>query len=80
VTNGVLLARTELTYGIAVTPEVVLVGIGDGSVTPPREPRCSGPAPGRGMHLLASLAHSWGVHVEGAGKVVWFTIMRRRAA
>jgi anti-sigma regulatory factor (Ser/Thr protein kinase) len=79
VTNGVLHARTELTYSIAVTPDLVLVAIGDGSTTPPDPPVGSTPATGRGMHLLISLAHTWGVLVTAGGKVVWFTIARRRA-
>jgi hypothetical protein len=80
VTNGVLHARTDLTYGIAVTPDLVLVGVGDGSSAVPTEPTGSEPTSGRGMHLLVSLAHQWGVHVGDGGKVVWFTIARRRAA
>jgi hypothetical protein len=80
VTNGVLHARTDLTYGIAVTPDVVLVGVGDGSSSLPTRPTGPEPTSGRGMHLLVSLAHQWGVHVGEGGKVVWFTIARRRAA
>ncbi|MDT7548929.1 MAG: hypothetical protein QOE84_1323 [Actinomycetota bacterium] len=80
VTNGVLHARTDLTYGIAVTPDVVLVGVGDGSPALPTRPAGPEPTSGRGMHLLAGLAHQWGVHVTDGGKVVWFTIARRRAA
>ena len=74
VTNAVLHARTPMTCGIAVTADLVLVVVGDNNPVLPEPSK----EPGRGLHLVASLASSWGVR-PGAdgGKAVWFTLSRQ---
>ncbi|MGH8868497.1 MAG: ATP-binding protein [Actinomycetes bacterium] len=30
---------------------------------------------GRGLHIVQAYAHDWGVHHDGTGKSVWFTLL-----
>ncbi|HEX6344563.1 ATP-binding protein [Umezawaea sp.] len=50
----------------------VLIEVEDGDVDHPREMAVSADDwGGRGIQVLIELAASWGVRVEGGGKVVW---------
>lgn len=88
VTNAVLHARTEVTLTLAVADGVLEVGVADGAAHLPvprdgtdPQGRRAGPRPirwtaegGRGLHLLETLAESWGVAVGADGKQVWFCL------
>ncbi|HWO63173.1 MAG TPA: ATP-binding protein [Umezawaea sp.] len=50
----------------------ILVEVADGDEHHPAEfPRSDQALAGRGVQVMVELATSWGVRVEGAGKVVW---------
>jgi anti-sigma regulatory factor (Ser/Thr protein kinase) len=78
VNNGVEHAGTMLTARVVLRERYLHVAVHDGSTAPPV------PRPvdlrGRGLHLVASVAHSWGYLETADGKVVWATFARGRPA
>jgi anti-sigma regulatory factor (Ser/Thr protein kinase) len=76
VTNAVLHARTPVTVEVSLTGDVLRVGVGDASPTPPAMRSFSALAgSGRGLHLVASMSRTWGVDDRpDGGKIVWFEI------
>jgi anti-sigma regulatory factor (Ser/Thr protein kinase) len=74
-TNAVLHARTPFTVAVRRTPSGrVRVEVADVSPAPVQLRRFGVSATtGRGLALVASVSHDWGVEVaERAGKTVWF--------
>ena len=78
VTNAVLHGRTPMTITVRRMPSGrVRVEVADRSPAPPRQRRFDLAATtGRGLRLVESLSHDWGVETrapaDGGGKVVWF--------
>ena len=78
VSNSVLHARTDLAVTVEVSEGAVVVEVEDCNPAPvpvrlPGDAMPSG-ATGRGLHLVAELAASWGVRRVDGGKVVWFEL------
>jgi hypothetical protein len=75
VTNVVDHASTMATLRVSLRSRFVMVSVRDGSVAEPRriDP---GPAGGRGLLLVESMAHSWGWLPVDGGKVVWASLAR----
>jgi anti-sigma regulatory factor (Ser/Thr protein kinase) len=71
-TNAVLHAGTPFAVSVRSTGSVVRISVRDGSLTRPVL-RNGGPASlsGRGLHLVAAMAQSWGVDAGPDGKTVW---------
>lgn len=78
VTNGVLHARTPLTFGLTLGAEQLLVTVADrGPGLPNRPARDDSRTSGRGIVLVEALATRWGVvEAPDEGKTVWFTVPR----
>jgi anti-sigma regulatory factor (Ser/Thr protein kinase) len=75
VTNAVLHARSEVHVRVAITGEVVRVGLFDQSTDPVVRAATSSDVPsGRGTLLLDRLASAWGVEPSPDGKEVWFEL------
>ena len=70
--NAALHARTEFSVRVVDLGERVRVEVSDGSPRIPRQ-RAYGvdATTGRGLRLVAQLAHDWGVTAQDDGKVVW---------
>jgi anti-sigma regulatory factor (Ser/Thr protein kinase) len=78
VTNAVLHADTgDVLLVIDLDATRLLVKVIDGDRSVP-ERRIADPSDdtGRGLALLDELASSWGTVPEGAGKAVWFVLVR----
>jgi anti-sigma regulatory factor (Ser/Thr protein kinase) len=72
VTNAILHARTRISLVIERRADSVRVEVRDGSpIRPALRDHGLDATTGRGLALVAKLAESWGVDVDGAGKVVW---------
>ncbi|MHB8246896.1 MAG: ATP-binding protein [Acidimicrobiales bacterium] len=71
VTNAILHARTEIELK-ATHADVLRLEVCDSSATLPI-PRghAATTTTGRGLHLVAALASSWGYEPHGGGKTVW---------
>jgi anti-sigma regulatory factor (Ser/Thr protein kinase) len=81
VTNAVLHARTQIELRASKTGDVVRVEVFDQSDTMPA-PRShiSSSTTGRGLHLVAALATSWGWEPQLRGKTVWAEFAEVREA
>ncbi|MBL7495185.1 ATP-binding protein [Frankia sp. CNm7] len=81
VTNAVLHGRGDPTVEIRASDRQVWVGVQDPDSRIPRAQHAdSGALGGRGLHLVDTLAHSWGTApIAGDGKTVWFTLPRQSA-
>jgi anti-sigma regulatory factor (Ser/Thr protein kinase) len=73
VANALRYGRQPLALGLALTGNAVTVSVADRSEAPPRlHHRALLDERGRGLHIVASLAQTWGVRpVAGGGKRVW---------
>jgi len=72
VTNSVLHARTVMRVCLSRLENRVRVEVHDGStVRPSVRAHAIDATTGRGLNLVAKLAHSWGVDVRDSGKSVW---------
>jgi anti-sigma regulatory factor (Ser/Thr protein kinase) len=72
VTNAVRHARTDITMRLRCNDDRIVVEVGDHDSRLPRI--ANDPADresGRGLQMVAALAHRWGVRPARAGKVVW---------
>ena len=79
VTNAVLHAVTDVAVVVDVTDRRFRVTVVDGSTGEPRlRPLAPDSVTGRGLHIVAALAHRWGFAVHPAGKAVWFELDRTR--
>jgi anti-sigma regulatory factor (Ser/Thr protein kinase) len=60
----------------AVTADVVEVSVTDGGgpTTPRPAPPSRWSANGRGLSIVRSLAHEWGVEEDGGGRTVWVSL------
>jgi len=77
VTNGVLHARTPITFGVTIGSDRLLVTIADrGTGRPASPPRDDTRPSGRGLVLVDAMTAQWGVFDEEDGKTVWFTVPR----
>lgn len=81
VTNGVLHARTPITFGVTLGKSALLITVADGSDgRPERPPHDDERTSGRGLMLVDALADGWGIlEADGGGKTVWFTLPRAAA-
>lgn len=76
VTNAVLHGRTRATLRVQEPPPFLRVSVEDSNPDLPD----IGDAPelvatsGRGMHIVAALAHRWGIEATATGKAVWFEL------
>ena len=76
-TNAVLHARTDYVVRVAVDEagQRARVEVEDANERPPSIAHTPPEATsGRGLHLVQSLAESWGVEGRMAGKLVWFEL------
>ena len=73
ITNAVLYTGFPCRVTVRWTGERLRVEVADSSLIPPGgDGSVSSGYGGRGLALLAELAHSWGWYPQGSGKVVWF--------
>jgi anti-sigma regulatory factor (Ser/Thr protein kinase) len=74
-TNAVSHARSHFSIGLSRHGGQVRIAVGDADNTPPivRAPSRAGVG-GLGLHLIESLATSWGYEVDPHGKIVWADI------
>jgi anti-sigma regulatory factor (Ser/Thr protein kinase) len=76
VTNVVRHARTDLLLEVTLQASILRVAASDDD---PRLPELRRVGPdaesGRGLYLIDSLAHAWGVVPRENGKTVWFDIV-----
>ncbi|MEU4216838.1 ATPase [Actinoplanes sp. NPDC026623] len=77
ISNAVHHAGTMMQLRMSLSAAYLLIAVRDGS---PVEPHLSGPVPdvttvrGRGLHIIAATAHSWGSVPATDGKVVWASL------
>ena len=70
--NAALHARTEFSVRVVDQAERIRIEVRDSSPRIPRQRSYGVDATtGRGLQLVAQLAHDWGVTTEADGKVVW---------
>lgn len=76
VTNAIVHARTPAVLTVRYESPTVTIEVQDDSVKAPADLFASSVEEyGRGVHLVAKMADSWGVRrIRGSGKVVWFTL------
>ena len=75
VTNAVLHAKSQLVVRVAQLPHGLRLEVADHSSRAPATRRYDADATtGRGLALVESLAHAWGVTPTGDGKIVWCEI------
>lgn len=78
VTNAVQHARTDFLVKVGIGADAVRVEVHDDN---PRCPVLTTPplfaTSGRGLALVTTLAETWGVDADDAGKMVWATLRRR---
>lgn len=75
VTNAVLHARTAVTVILEPSEDRWRVAIADLSpamATPVRQATGQVWSSGRGLHILSSISHRWGIEDEPPGKRIWF--------
>lgn len=73
VTNALVHAATEVRLQVRVDRSGVRVEVRDGSGhLPVRRDYSTASGTGRGLALVADLAHEWGAFADHDGKVVWF--------
>jgi anti-sigma regulatory factor (Ser/Thr protein kinase) len=78
-TNAVLHAHSGFTVDISSSPDAVRIAVHDASPTIPERRDASLLATsGRGLGIVATLAHHWDVESIDAGKTVWAELPRRR--
>lgn len=75
VTNAVLHASPPLTLSIQLNGDQTRIVVTDGSSAHPQaRPIHDDTADGRGLPLVEALSTSWGWHIAGPGKSVWFEL------
>jgi anti-sigma regulatory factor (Ser/Thr protein kinase) len=75
VTNAVLHAGPPLVLGIQLNGDQTRIVVTDGSSAHPlARPIHDDTADGRGLPLVEALSSSWGWHIAGPGKSVWFEL------
>ncbi|MFF5183118.1 ATP-binding protein [Streptomyces sp. NPDC000345] len=76
VTNALVHTDDDALLTATVSPAGLRVEVRDSvpGRPRPRVPNTGDGTHGRGLVLVQSLADSWGVRVQGAGKVVWFEL------
>lgn len=80
-TNAVIHAGTAYTVTVAMTLEVIRVGVADESPATARRSHYGAmAATGRGLGMVADLSTDWGIEPSAAGKVVWFELAARKGA
>lgn len=80
-TNAVVHAASAFAVTVCWNDERLRVEVADGSAAAPRlQPPTLTEANGRGLFIVAALAHRWGVDHRDPGKVVWFELVRHDPA
>ena len=77
VTNAIIHARTAFAVTLVVSRHAVRLEVSDRSPAPPviADVTCDGDS-GRGLRIVAGLAHDWGVTRDPAGgKSVWASVL-----
>ncbi|SFC28710.1 Anti-sigma regulatory factor (Ser/Thr protein kinase) [Nocardioides terrae] len=76
--NAARHARTPFSVSLAMEDGRIVVAVRDDSDELPvvAEPRTDQDASGRGLHLVAALARSWGIEPRDSGKLVWAELKR----
>lgn len=75
VTNAVLHAGPPFVLGIQLNGHQMRIVVSDGSAAHPlARPFHDDAADGRGLPLVEVLSSSWGWHLAGLGKSVWFEL------
>jgi hypothetical protein len=76
-TNAVMHARTEFTVVLTSAHELLRIEVHDLDPRLPHQRHYGMSATtGRGLALVATLSHAWGVHGSSTGKVVWCLVPR----
>jgi anti-sigma regulatory factor (Ser/Thr protein kinase) len=80
VTNSVVHARTTVTVSVRVSERRVHVAVEDADPTMP-DGGAGGAleTSGRGLTIVARLAHDWGIEPRTGGKCVWFDLRASRS-
>lgn len=79
--NCTLHARTDFTVRVELHEEQVRLQVTDGSLRAPAVRDYGTTATtGRGLRLVAQLAHDWGVDLHEDGKTVWALLRRQQTA
>ena len=77
VTNAVIHGRSTVTVTTVLDDGLLRVEVSDDNSRHPEvRPTDDRALDGRGMHIVALLAASWGVTDEPLGKTVWFELAR----
>jgi hypothetical protein len=77
-TNAVLHTQGAFTVDVSCSPHTVRIAVHDVSPSRPRRRDASLVATsGRGLGIVAALAHQWDVETIDAGKTVWAELLRR---
>lgn len=75
VTNAFIHGRSEARLAVTARADSLLVEVGDdNSVAPEPVEQHPGAVSGRGLLILDTLAHNWGVSDDHYGKLVWFEV------
>ncbi|MGA5817826.1 ATP-binding protein [Kitasatospora sp. NPDC094028] len=72
IANALLHTRKRCTVTVRRSADRVRVEVSDRCPELPRQARDDEATGGRGLLLVEALAHAWGWHQTGEGKVVWF--------
>lgn len=79
-TNATLHARSPYTVTISVDGQCLRLEVGDASPLPLHARQYGSSATtGRGLHIVSTLSHEWGVTTQGTGKTVWALLALERA-
>ncbi len=75
VTNAIRYGAPPMECRVRCEDRRIVIDVSDGGDKRPRvRPFDPGAPNGRGLHLVAGLAASWGVRPTGAGKSIWCTV------
>ena len=79
VANAVVHARGDVVVHVLVRDDRLRVEVSDDSPVAPHQRHPDEQATsGRGLQLVAGLAHEWGIEAADNGKSVWFSMARSR--
>jgi anti-sigma regulatory factor (Ser/Thr protein kinase) len=79
VANALIHGRGDVGLQVTAGEHLLVVSVSDQSTALPTLSASFPPIDdehGRGMHIVDTLAHSWGTRSQPSGKVVWFSLNR----